>query len=43
MHLLDDLSVEHRGDLGRIFRHTADDFRNIVRLELRVARIDTLG
>ena len=43
MDLIDDLPVEHRRDLGRIGRNAADDLRNIVRLKLRIARIDTFG
>src|SRR5688572_1526812 len=43
MHRLDDLRIEHRCNIGRIFCHTADDLRNVVRLKLRIAGIDALG
>src|SRR5438445_4705443 len=38
-----DLAVEHGRRLGRIIRHPAYDLWNVMRLELRIARIDTFG
>ena len=43
MHLAYDLRIKQRGNLGRILADTADDLRDIVRLKLRIARIDALG
>ena len=37
-----DLRIENRGGFGRIIRYAADNFRNVVRLEFGIARIDAL-
>src|SRR5215207_2139453 len=43
MHFTDDLAVKHRSDLRGIFCNAAHNLWNVVRLELRIARIDALG
>ena len=42
-HLVDDLPVERRGQVGARLVDSADDFRNILRRVGLVARIDALG
>ena len=43
MNLIDDLVVKERRNLGRIMATAADNLRDVVRLILRIARIDSLG
>src|SRR6185503_12951748 len=42
MYVIDDLRIEMRRNGGRVIRHATDDLGNVVRLKLRIARIDAL-
>src|SRR6478672_7282162 len=43
MHFVNDLSVQKRRGLSRIFRNSTDDLWNVMRLKLRIAGVDPLG